>query len=154
MSRIKKLPIDQWDPELRAMTSADSVTGLEQGMMRMLAHCPEIAKGFARFAGALKLNRSLSDRLSEIVRLRISYHNQCRSCMAIRYKDAMADGNQRLKKGEAPNLNIAVTVQAESGGASPKVEKNFQVQCWLNSSARIPVQPSSPFGQTKRVSSL
>ena len=34
----------------------------------------------------------MSDRLVELVRLRVAFHNQCRSCMAIRYKDAVADG--------------------------------------------------------------
>ena len=28
----------------------------------------------------------------ELVRLRVAFHNQCRSCMAIRYPDALADG--------------------------------------------------------------
>ena len=30
--------------------------------------------------------------MGELVRLRIAYFNQCRSCMAIRYRDAVADG--------------------------------------------------------------
>jgi AhpD family alkylhydroperoxidase len=45
-----------------------------------------------KFGGALKQNRSLPDRLVELVRLRIAYFNQCRSCMAIRYSDGVADG--------------------------------------------------------------
>ena len=92
MSRISKLEIDQWDPELRAMTHADSATPLEQGLMRMMAHCPDISKGFAQFGGALKVHRTLPDRLVELVRLRVAFHNQCRSCMAIRYNDAVNAG--------------------------------------------------------------
>jgi len=92
MSRIGKLDVDEWDPELRAMTRADSATPLEQGLMRMMAHCPDIAKGFARFGGALKVHRTLPDRLVELVRLRVAFHNQCRSCMAIRYADAVKAG--------------------------------------------------------------
>jgi AhpD family alkylhydroperoxidase len=92
MSRIGKVELDQWDPELRALTRADSATPLEQGLMRMMAHCPEMAKGLAAFAGALKINRTLPERLVELVRLRIAFHNQCRSCMAIRYTDAINDG--------------------------------------------------------------
>ena len=46
----------------------------------------------AMFGGALKLGRLLPDRLVEIVRLRVAFHNQCRSCMAIRYTDAMNAG--------------------------------------------------------------
>ncbi len=92
MSNIAKLPVDAWDPELRAMTQADECTPLEQGLMRMFAHCPEPAKGFVAFAGSLKMNRGLPERLIELVRLRVAFHNQCRSCMAIRYTDARADG--------------------------------------------------------------
>jgi len=92
MSRIQKLDIDAWDPELRNMTRADSATPLEQGLMRMLAHVPDIAKGFAAFGGSLKIHRHLPDRLVELVRLRVAFHNQCRSCMAIRYTDAVNAG--------------------------------------------------------------
>jgi AhpD family alkylhydroperoxidase len=92
MSRIKKLEIDDWDPSLRALTRADSATPLEQGLMRMFAHIPDIAKGFAAFGGALKIHRTLPDRLVELVRLRVAFHNQCRSCMAIRYTDAVNAG--------------------------------------------------------------
>ena len=31
-------------------------------------------------------------RLIELVRLRIAFHNQCRSCMAIRYSTGLNDG--------------------------------------------------------------
>ena len=34
----------------------------------------------------------MSERLIELVRLRVAFHNQCRSCMAIRYRDAVQDG--------------------------------------------------------------
>ena len=44
------------------------------------------------FAGSLKVHRTLPDRLVELVRLRIAFFNQCRSCMAIRYTDAVNDG--------------------------------------------------------------
>jgi AhpD family alkylhydroperoxidase len=92
MSRIQKLAIEDWDPELRAMTAADEATPLEQGMMRMMAHTPEMAKGLIAFSGALFRNRTLPRRLVELVRLRVAFHNQCRSCMAIRYKSAVEDG--------------------------------------------------------------
>ena len=92
MSRIAKLPVEDWDPELRAMTLADEATPLEQGLMRMMAHTPEMAKGMIAFSGALFKNRTLPRRLVELVRLRVAFHNQCRSCMAIRYKSAVDDG--------------------------------------------------------------
>jgi len=92
MSRIKKLEVENWDPELREMTRADSASPLEQGLMRMFAHTPDIAKNFGKFGGALKMYRTLPDRLVELVRLRVAFHNQCRSCMAIRYTDAVNAG--------------------------------------------------------------
>ena len=113
MSRISKLDPSQWDPELRAMTRPETATPLEQGLMRIFAHRPGLAKGLAQFGGALKLGRLLPDRLVEIVRLRVAFHNQCRSCMAIRYTDAMNAGvDEDLvcsleKPAEAPNLTDA-----------------------------------------------
>ena len=92
MSRISKLAPAQWDSRLRAAVDPDGRSQLEQGLMRFFANCPEQALGLAQFAGALKVGRSLPERLVELVRLRIAYFNQCRSCMAIRYRDALDDG--------------------------------------------------------------
>jgi AhpD family alkylhydroperoxidase len=113
MSRIQKLPIEAWDPELRAMTAADEATPLEQGLMRMMAHTPAMAKGLIAFSGALFKNRTLPRRLVELVRLRVAFHNQCRSCMAIRYRSAVDDGMTEgmvcslEKPQEAEDLNDA-----------------------------------------------
>ncbi len=92
MSRIAKLAPDQWDARLVAAIQPDNLTDLEQGLTRYFAHCPEQALGLMGFGGALKRNRSLPERLVELVRLRVAFFNQCRSCMAIRYSDAVADG--------------------------------------------------------------
>ncbi len=113
MSRISKIEAVDWDPELRAMFRADEATALEQGMMRMFAHRPAIAKGLIALGGGIKADRSLPERLIELVRLRIAFHNQCRSCMAIRYRDAVEDGvDEDLvcsleKPMEAPDLTSA-----------------------------------------------
>jgi AhpD family alkylhydroperoxidase len=92
MSRIEKVDVEDWDPELRELVRADEATPLEQGAMRMFAHRPELAKGVVALFAALKQDRSLPERLIELVRLRVAFHNQCRSCMAIRYRDAVDDG--------------------------------------------------------------
>jgi AhpD family alkylhydroperoxidase len=92
VSRIEKLAPDQWDARLIAAIQPDNLTDLEQGLTRLFAHCPEQALGLMGFGGALKRNRSLPERLVELVRLRVAFFNQCRSCMAIRYADAVADG--------------------------------------------------------------
>ncbi len=92
MARITMLSNDQLDPELRRRTRADERTPLEVGLTRIFGHCPEMAAGLNAFAASLKVNRTLPERMIELVRLRIAFHNQCRSCMAIRYPDAVADG--------------------------------------------------------------
>ncbi len=113
MSRIEMLQPEQWDPELRELTRAEGATPLEQGLMRMFAHTPGQAKGLAAFGGALKINRKLPERLVELVRLRVAFHNQCKSCMAIRYQDALDEGlNEDLVCSlenplEADNLSTA-----------------------------------------------
>jgi AhpD family alkylhydroperoxidase len=92
VSRIAKLAPEQWDERLVSAIQPDNLTDLEQGLTRYFAHCPEQALGLMGFGGALKRNRSLPERLVELVRLRVAFFNQCRSCMAIRYSDAVADG--------------------------------------------------------------
>jgi AhpD family alkylhydroperoxidase len=92
VSRIANLLADQWDARLVAAIQPDNLTDLEQGLTRYFAHCPEQALGLMGFGGALKRNRTLPERLVELVRLRVAFFNQCRSCMAIRYSDAVADG--------------------------------------------------------------
>ncbi len=116
MTRLSFVPLDEWDPDLRAMARADERTPLEQGLTRIFAHRPEVAKPLLRFAGAMRANRTLPDRLYELVRLRIAFFNQCRSCMAIRYPDALADGvTEDLvcsleRPAEAPDLTDAEKV--------------------------------------------
>ena len=92
MTRISKLAYQQWDPRLRQAVKPEEATDLEQGLMRIFAHTPDLALGLAAFSGSLKRHRTLPERLVELVRLRVAFFNQCRSCMAIRYRDALADG--------------------------------------------------------------
>ncbi|MFT7218507.1 MAG: AhpD family alkylhydroperoxidase [Candidatus Azotimanducaceae bacterium] len=121
MARIRKLDIEDWDPGLREMAGADSATPLEQGLTRIFAHTPDVTKGMIAFAGALKVHRELPERLVELVRLRVAFHNQCRSCMAIRYEDAIADGlTEDLvcsleKPMEAENLSDAEKIAIRYG---------------------------------------
>jgi alkylhydroperoxidase family enzyme len=74
------------------MTQADTATPLERSMTAVLAHAPGTAKAMAVFAASLFESSRLPRRLIELVRLRIAFHNQCRSCMAIRYRSAIDDG--------------------------------------------------------------
>lgn len=92
MTRLAKVPVELWDGELRRLVDAETGSPTEQGMMRVLAHTPAIAKCVAEFGGGLFQSRTLPRRLVELVRLRVAFHNQCRSCMAIRYRTAVDDG--------------------------------------------------------------
>lgn len=92
MTRISKIPVAQWDAELRTMQQAEAASEVELGMFRVLAHTPALARAVTRFGGELFGARTLSRRLVELVRLRVAFHNQCRSCMAIRYNSAIEDG--------------------------------------------------------------
>ena len=113
MSRLQKLEPEAWREDLRSTIKPEQLTPLEQGLMRFFAHTPELAKGLGAFSGALKMNRTLPEKLVELVRLRVAFFNQCRSCMAIRYTDALNDGvTEDLvcsleKPAEADNLTDA-----------------------------------------------
>ena len=112
MSRISKIPVEHWDPELVSMTQGDTASVIEQGITRMLAHCPGMAKGAIGFGAAIAMNRTLPERLVELVRLRVAFHNQCRSCMAIRYSSAVGEVDENLvcsleKPQEAADLTPA-----------------------------------------------
>lgn len=113
MTRISMLPAEQWDDDLRVLAQAGAATPLEQGLLRIMAHAPELAKALVTFGSTLWRSHKLPRRLLELVRLRIAFHNQCRSCMAIRYQSAVDDG---LTEGmvcslerpfEAPDLTDA-----------------------------------------------
>lgn len=53
---------------------------------------PELDQAMMTMEAALRANRRLPQRLIELVRLRIAFHNQCRPCMSIRYGEAVDDG--------------------------------------------------------------
>lgn len=121
MARISKIEPEDWDPRLKAAYQPEERTALEQGLTRFFAHRPELSLGLGAMGGALKRNRTLPERMVELVRLRVAFHNQCRSCMAIRYSDAVADGvTEDLvcsleKPYEAPGLTDAERVAIRFG---------------------------------------
>lgn len=121
MSRITKVPPENWDPRLREAMQPEALSELEQGLVRFFAHCPDQALGLMQFGRGLKVGRQLPERLVELVRLRIAFFNQCRSCMAIRYRDALADGlDESLvcsleRPHEAENLTPAEKIAIRYG---------------------------------------
>jgi AhpD family alkylhydroperoxidase len=92
MARVATLPASEWREDLRDMAGAQSATLVEQGILRVFALSPDLAKGVLGFGHSLYQSTQLSRRLVELVRIRIAFHNQCRSCMAIRYQSAVDDG--------------------------------------------------------------
>lgn len=104
MSRIPPAPPDSYVP----LFGADAP--LRQ---QVYAQAPAIAGPYLQFMKALREGSVLPRRLVELVRLRVSFHNQCRSCMAIRYADSLEDGlTEELvcsleKPSEAPDLTAA-----------------------------------------------
>ncbi len=66
----------------------------EQAPMRVqiYAQRPEIAARFVEFGQLLRDDHILPARLLELVRLRVAFHNQCRSCMSVRYSYGVEDG--------------------------------------------------------------
>ena len=53
---------------------------------------PDLALAMVTFQRALDTHAVLPARLRELVRLRVAFHNRCRSCMAVRASEAIADG--------------------------------------------------------------
>jgi AhpD family alkylhydroperoxidase len=116
MARIRMLSPEQLDPELRAVAGADKISTRQLAPVRAMGHDTELTKAYVQFGGAVRACATLSARFRELIRLRIAFHNQCRSCMAIRYSDALEDGLTEdmvcslEKPYEAPGLTEAERV--------------------------------------------
>jgi alkylhydroperoxidase family enzyme len=87
MARLSEAGNDGAD--LAGLTPAERIRRTTRAIR---AHRREIAAPLEAFGLALREHRTLPSRLIELVRLRIAFHNQCRSCMAIRYRDGVDDG--------------------------------------------------------------
>jgi len=61
------------------------------GVASLVSRLPKVAEALGALTAALK-SGTLPPRLLELVRLRIAFHNQCRSCMSVRYQSAVDDG--------------------------------------------------------------
>ena len=79
----------------------------------ILSRRPEVATAFGELQAKLRGSGTLPPRLVELTRLRIAYHNQCRSCMSIRYQSGLDDGVTEdavcslERPAEAPDLSAA-----------------------------------------------
>jgi AhpD family alkylhydroperoxidase len=105
VARITPAPPEQYEP----LFGADAPLNL-----RVHANRPELAAAFLTFASTVMFEEStLPPRLVELVRLRIAFHNQCRSCMALRYTPGAEAGVDEAlvcsleRPEEAPDLTDA-----------------------------------------------
>jgi AhpD family alkylhydroperoxidase len=133
MTRIASLPVEQWDSELRELAQASTLPTVQQRMLGVYANAPALAKPFLIFTGAMSQGFTLRRRLLELVRLRIAFHNQCRSCMSVRYESALQDGlTEDLvcsleKPMEAPGLTDAEKMRCTR---APKLRRPTTVAPW------------------------
>ena len=83
------------------------------GVAGIMSRLPDVAAAVGGVTVAIRETGGLAPRLMELVRLRIAFHNQCRSCMSIRYQSAIDDGLTEdavcslEKPAEAPDLTDA-----------------------------------------------
>jgi AhpD family alkylhydroperoxidase len=86
------VPVEQWDEELKKLVRGGEASDYDKSTIGVMAHAPKLVRAMMTFQGALARYGSLSPKLRELVRLRVAFHNQCRSCMAVRYQAAVDDG--------------------------------------------------------------
>jgi alkylhydroperoxidase family enzyme len=92
MARVAVLAPTELSPDLRTRVGVTAETRPAQlGSLQVWARLPELASALLDVQAAIG-RVSLPPRLLEMVRLRIAFHNQCRSCMALRSGQAQDDG--------------------------------------------------------------
>jgi alkylhydroperoxidase family enzyme len=109
MARLSPAPPEQYIP----VVGPDAALNL-----RIWSNRPELAAAFVAFSGAVfGTERILPSRVLELARLRIAFHNQCRSCMAVRYvaEQEVPEGLvcSLEKPGEAQDLTDAERMALE-----------------------------------------
>jgi AhpD family alkylhydroperoxidase len=83
------------------------------GVAGIIGRLPAVAEALGGLTAALRASGTLPPRLLELVRLRIAFFNQCRSCIAVRYQSAIDDGLDEHavcsleRPAEAENLSDA-----------------------------------------------
>ena len=93
MARLEPIPFHDWDENLKKVVrSGDTASFYEENTIGVMARAPEALLAMFGMQGSWAKTTTLPRRLREVVRLRVAFHNQCRSCMAIRYQSAVDDG--------------------------------------------------------------
>lgn len=82
MSRIPPAPPSVYEP----------LFGADAPVRRQVhAQASHLTQAYVAWMTALRTEGLLPGRLVELVRLRVAFHNQCRSCMSIRYSTGAVD---------------------------------------------------------------
>jgi AhpD family alkylhydroperoxidase len=89
MARLTMLPLEAVDGAEEGATDGNLIN---QDVFRILAHRPQAARSLFACINDVYSTGTLSKRLMELIRLRIAFHNQCRSCMSIRFSSAVEEG--------------------------------------------------------------
>lgn len=89
VARLSVLQPGRLPPEISERVGTASAAQL--GSLAVWGLQPRIAAALLDLKAVLA-SLSLPPRLLELVRLRVAFHNQCRSCMALRSADAIEDG--------------------------------------------------------------
>jgi len=90
MTRLAEIDPARLDGEHRAAFEASDARG--RMMLTPTLHAPELMGALHHFADVLREKGTIPARLVEMLRLRIAFHNQCRSCMAMRYQSGIDGG--------------------------------------------------------------
>jgi AhpD family alkylhydroperoxidase len=86
------------------------------GVAAILSRLDKVAEALGALNGALRSTGTLPPRLLELVRLRIAFHNQCRSCMSVRYQSAIAVGIGRLTATWDVSDDLPEAFQSDTDG--------------------------------------
>jgi AhpD family alkylhydroperoxidase len=93
MARMRPLEPEEFSDDLKRFVGPELLADRTRlGVFRIWAQRPELAMAYRRFLQEVMAHSILPRKLIELVRLRVAYHNQCRSCMAIRYQPAVDQG--------------------------------------------------------------
>ena len=111
MARLHALKPQEMSAQAKELLGEKALAEPENlGVARIWAQRPDLLAAHQRMKAALRSNSVLSPRLIELLRIRVAFHNQCRSCMAVRYSDGVDDGVssdlvcELASPEDAPNL--------------------------------------------------
>ena len=88
MARVRMLAEHEYPPEVRERPAGEEA----HATSGVWATRPDLMVPYLAFWRAIGAAAVLDKRLVELVRLRIAFHNQCRSCMARRSSAATREG--------------------------------------------------------------